>query len=97
MSRSLSPTDTGHPPLSVKFVTQNKACKGNVSCCYAITIKCATSEWPVKFSEKALDSTRTRKVLICFFFSCFQETNEFLAQFSTHRREQKALQLNKKF
>lgn len=72
MSRSLSLTDTGHPPLSVKFMTQSKACKCNVSCCYAITSRCVTFEWPVQFSEKALDSTRTREDLICSFLSCFQ-------------------------
>lgn len=76
MARSLSLTDTGHPPLSVKFVTQSKASKCNVSCCYAITSKCVTSEWPVQFSEKALNSTRTREVLICSFISCFQVCEE---------------------
>jgi len=39
---------------------------------YAITSKYVAAEWPVQFLEEAVDSTGTRKGLICSLLSLFQ-------------------------
>lgn len=77
-------------------MSQSKACKCNDFQYYAITNKYVTSEWPVQFLEEALNNMGTRKGLISSpSFRCLK-INQFLVQFSAHRREQKAFYLNKK-